>query len=131
MIAYLEDDGARSRAALVRDGDARWVEGPTKEIGGCVARIVADVAGDRPTAVVAALSGDGLGVTWSGVRALTAAGNALAFAWGVPAVAIEKAGGVDDAELVETVRRAAEDADSGAVLVAEYDGDPSITTPKR
>lgn len=76
-------------------------------------------------------------MSWSTVRAAVALGNALAFAWDVPAVRIEdsrqEAGeGEDgrDAALRDEATRALREAAPDARVSATYDGEPNITKPK-
>jgi hypothetical protein len=130
MILYLEDDGVRSRVGLVGEEDAQWVEGATKDLPICLKSVIAVMRDDHPTAIVAALTGKGRATTWSGVRAMTALGNAMGFAWGIPAVAVDVPEGTDDARLLAQVRMAAAGATKDAVLVAKYDGMPNITAPR-
>jgi hypothetical protein len=131
MILYLEDDGVRSRVGLMDDEEVRWTEAASKGLPSCLDAVMDALRARRPAAIVAALTGEGRSATWSGIRAMTAVGNAFGFAWQVPAVAVDVPKGTSEADLVERVKDAAANASPGAVLTARYDGQPNITSPGR
>ena len=82
-------------------------------------------------------------MSWSTVRAAVALTNALAFAWGVPAVAV-RAGEessapsapsvppapVNDISFASLAEKAIAGAESDAKVSATYDGEPNITKAK-
>ena len=73
-------------------------------------------------------SGQAVGLTWSAIRGSVALGNALAFAWGVPAVRISSAD--QDQVLLERAVDALAGVSIDSVVSANYDGSPNITRPK-
>lgn len=83
----------------------------------------------------------GRNMSWSTVRAAVALANALAFAWGVPAVSVIAGEGTEGAEAVEGEEEnvilskrsieALKEVPVDARVSATYDGEPNITRPKR
>ena len=134
MIFYLEFRNGRQRLGFVGSGRATWLE--RRQDRGEFAALAAagrrfGLARHRPTVVVAAVFPQGApDVSWSTVRAAVAMANALAFAWGVPAVGTNP-DGLDDEALLKAVRAAAKKARRGARLSARYSGEPHITKPKK
>lgn len=107
-------DGGRIGAALVKAGKAFGF-----------ARI-------KPVCIVVALGGsrEVRNASWSAVRAGVAAGNALAFAWGVPAVSVAVRGDETPADIAQMVRDAAKKSVGRSRVLPLYDGEPTITKPK-
>jgi len=87
----------------------------------------------KPSCVVVAMGGsrEVRNASWSAVRAGVAAGNALAFAWGVPSTIAEVKGDETLAEVAALVMAAAKAAKKGSRTLPAYDGEPTITTPKK
>lgn len=85
-----------------------------------------------PTCVIVAQNAPGAtrDVSWSAIRSAIAAGNAFAFASGVPVATVLLAGGESDARIAELARAAAKGAKKGEWTRAAYDGEPTITKPK-
>ncbi len=73
-------------------------------------------------------------MSWSTIRAAVALGNALAFAWSVPAVRISAGARSGGGSADEDLRQAASEALAAAGpedrVSAKYDGEPNITKPK-
>lgn len=76
-------------------------------------------------------SGSARDASWSAVRAAVATANALAFAWGVPAVTLPVDGAETNSEIGRLASVALRKAGKRARARAIYDGEPNITQPKK
>lgn len=134
MILYLEFRNGRQRVGLLGARSARFVSlaGDRGEFAAlAAAKRKFGLARRRPDTVVVAVFPHGSPeVSWSTVRAAVAMGNALAFAWGVPAVGVNPEG-LGDGAFVAAVRTAAAKAKPDARLSARYSGEPNITVSKK
>jgi hypothetical protein len=130
MIFYLEYRNDGQRLGLVGARSARWLSRSVRrgELAAlAAARRQFGLARRRPQAVAAAIFPQGSPeVSWSTVRAVVAVGNALAFAWGVPAVGVNPTG-LDEDALAKAIRTAVKRAEPEARLSARYSGEPNIT----
>ncbi len=130
MILYLEFRNRRQRLALVHDDGVQWLE-HEGERGELVAlkEIGEHFGGKTPTAVVTAVFPEGdKEVSWSTIREAIAVANALAFAWGVPAIGVPYS--QDEAELLDAIRLATKNASPEAHVTAAYNGEPNVTMKK-
>lgn len=136
MILFLDFTNETARVAAVGAKGAKWVAAPT---GRGVfrafdkARRSKGFPKGKPTCVAVTLSAKGIArdVSWSTVRAGVAMANGLAFAWGVPSVAVGVTGAESPDELVIATRAAAKTAKKGKWVSATYSGEPTITVAKK
>jgi hypothetical protein len=133
MVLYLDFRNESQVIGLIGEESADWLENAGRRLE-FTALAEADrrfgLAKDRPQTVVAAVwPNGGADVSWSTARTAVAVANALAFAWGVPAVGLEVEG-LGRVELAAAIRSAAKDAGADARLSVSYSGDPNITAPK-
>lgn len=76
-----------------------------------------------PQGIAVGIMGDH-GASWSAVRAIVTTANTLAFAWGVPAFAVQYNADQNTVkEIFQTVLK-------NSRVSAIYNGEPNITTPK-
>lgn len=128
MILVIDADNARSRVGVAEDGVLRWTESGPRQVVTCLDGVARTLGARHPEGIAAVTGGHDRNATWSSVRATVAAANALAFAWGVPAVGIEAAD--DDGALAQRAHDAIAAAARGSRVSAVYDGKPNITTPR-
>jgi hypothetical protein len=135
MILIIDYKNQSQDILLVDEGSARRFESPLGQgLRGVdeVKNVLDEKGVDRVDGVAVIIPDKGeareRGMTWSAIRAAVAAGNALAFAWNVPAVRVR--GGEDEQSLVKEAEEALEGAGPDSRVSAEYDGEPNITTPK-
>ena len=134
MILFVGFSDAVSRVAAVHPRGALWFTAPSGR--SAVAAIAAARKrkgfGATPTCVVVARAAAGAAerVSWSSVRSAVSAANAIAFAFGVPAVSVALDGTESQDRIAVLVRAAARGAKRGARVSATYDGEPTITVAK-
>ncbi len=136
MILFLDFTNETARVAAVGAKGAMWVSAPT---GRGVfrafdkARRSKGFPKGKPSCVAVALSAKvaSRDVSWSTVRAGVAMANGLAFAWGVPSVAVVVTGAESPDELAAAARVAAKKAKKDVWVSATYSGEPTITVAKK
>jgi hypothetical protein len=138
MILLLDFTNETARIAAVGAKDATWTAAPPFAKGGVFrafdkARRAKGFPKGKPACVAVALSAKGFArdVSWSTVRAGVAMANGLAFAWGVPSVAVGVTGAESQDELAVAARVAAKKAKKGVWVSATYSGEPTITKAKK
>lgn len=136
MILFLDFTNETARIAAVGAKGATWGVAPTRR--GVFrafdkARRSKGFPKGKPSCVAVALSAKGVvrDVSWSTVRAGVAMANGLAFAWGIPSVAVGVTGAETQDELATAARVAAKKAKKGVWVSATYSGEPTITTAKK
>lgn len=136
MILFFDFTNETASIAAIGAKGAKWTSAPT---GRGVfrafdkARRSKGFPKGKPSCVAVALSAKGVvrDVSWSTVRAGVAMANGLAFAWGVPSVAVGVTGAESSDELAVAARIAAKTAKKGVWVSAAYSGEPTITQAKK
>lgn len=133
MILFLDFRNERQKVGLIGESKAEWRrhEGRRGEFE-LLAELAESLGLHRnpPSAVVAAVWPEGGdGVSWSSARTVVTVANALAFAWGVPAVGLD-VGKISEDDLPEAIRKSVVGHVSGDRVHVTYSGDPNISKPK-
>lgn len=132
MILYLDVRNDRVAVAAVRKDGVSWSRSLGPKIGPALSRGLRAAKGKVTTVVVARGTDRKIrDASWSANRAAVAAGNAIAFAWGVPVTMLDVRGDETPRALLPMIRSAATSAVRGVHVRPAYDGEPNITTPKK
>lgn len=133
MYLVIDFERGRQAAGLVTKGAAKAVVSAAE--GGGFEVLKKAVAAfklrtRRPDGIVVHVGHEGRDVTWSTVRAAVAAGNALAFALGVPVAAVSQAP-AEGEDAYDFCRARLSGVAEGEWAKAAYNGEPNITVSPR
>ncbi len=123
MILFFDTTTDQYLLALCSDGGhflRRKVLSRDERIGDRVFRVINDFLKKKNPAMIIAVIGPG---RFSGIRHGVSIANALAFAWGIPLLGVEKKSSEDMKHLLQRALR----QKSSSLLLPRYGQEPSIT----